>query len=372
MVSKEGFQFDLETQRFIKNRWGTDTGKQVLKEIIDGIKNSVEIRAILDDYVLDHEENIDPYGHPIYPKDAMKENDFWVLTQDDLRGACFYNEDFSNSPSLGKKSLSYTRFYNCNLEKASLDRTDLSFARLEKCNLKQTYLSNGGGFNTVYLDCDLSNSIMTNSGFIENDFSGSILSGAFFKDALLQDIKVNYLTSFDYEINDKWNDVKMPTKQIPDILRAIRIAYEKAELWNIADKFLLQERISVRKYLIWEQFKTDKSIKIFITWIFSFFNGFISGYATKPFRIILTGILISLLFALLYAIEGSLSSKLAITDVILESTYFSFTTFATLGYGDISFSDQVPYMRILSTIEAWMGAIIISLFVAVLARKVMR
>tara|TARA_R110002012_G_C11532982_1_gene600686 strand:+ start:845 stop:1024 length:180 start_codon:yes stop_codon:yes gene_type:complete len=59
-MDTEGFTFDLVTQRFIKNRWETDLGQRVLREVIDGVKNGVEIRAILDSYVLEHPENQDP------------------------------------------------------------------------------------------------------------------------------------------------------------------------------------------------------------------------------------------------------------------------------------------------------------------------
>ena len=193
MMEREGFQFDLETQRFIKNRWETEVGQSVLKEIIASIKSPSDLRWTLDEYVLKHKENIDPYGHPIYPKDAMTDGAFWVLTQDDLRGVRFNREDFSNSPSLGKKSLSYSSFYSCNLEKVNLDRSDLSYARLEKCNLKQAYLSNAGGYCVKFIECELQNALMYNSGFIDCDFSSSDLSGAFFDESLFENIKVNYV-----------------------------------------------------------------------------------------------------------------------------------------------------------------------------------
>lgn len=56
----------------------------------------------------------------------------------------------------------------------------------------------------------------------------------------------------------------------------------------------------------------------------------------------------------------------------LEGLYFSFTTFATLGYGDVSYGPEHPLLRMLSTVEAWCGAVFISLFVVLLARKVFR
>lgn len=110
LLEEDGFKFDLETQRFIKNRWETSIGKIVLKEIVQGIKDNVEIRGILDDYVLEHPENSDPYAHPIYPKSEMEEGKFWVLTQDDLRGIQVFGEDLSTSRSLEKKS-SFIRIF---------------------------------------------------------------------------------------------------------------------------------------------------------------------------------------------------------------------------------------------------------------------
>jgi hypothetical protein len=53
-------EFDIEVQRFLVNRWETPIGQVVRERVIDGIKNSVEIRAILDDYILDHPENGEP------------------------------------------------------------------------------------------------------------------------------------------------------------------------------------------------------------------------------------------------------------------------------------------------------------------------
>lgn len=63
-VSSAGFKFDFVTQRFIETRWETPVGEQVLKELVEGLKESVEIRCILDRYVLDHEHNASPYSHP--------------------------------------------------------------------------------------------------------------------------------------------------------------------------------------------------------------------------------------------------------------------------------------------------------------------
>ncbi len=373
MIDKQGFQFDLETQRFIKNRWETVIGKQVHQKIVHAIKHYGDIRGILEGYVLDDENNSDPHGHPLYPpKEMILEGRFWVLTDDDLRGISFYHEDFSNSVSFGKKSLNYSYFYNCIFEKGNLSRTDLSFSRIEKCNLSNAYVANCNGLGAEFINCDFQKATMFSNTFIDCDFSGSDLTDAFLGDSIFENIKVNYLTQFDCTLVLKWTKVEFTKEKVPDVLRAIRIAYEKAELWDEADGFLLEEKRAFRKYILWERADEEKTIKRRLVWLKSYLIDFFSGYTTKPIRIILAGLVISLIFAVAYMIHGGLSEEHSLSKNIWESMYFSFTTFATLGYGDLSFKEAYPFMRIMSTVEAWLGAITISIFVAILARKILR
>ena len=164
----------------------------------------------------------------------------------------------------------------------------------------------------------------------------------------------------------------MPGDQKPDILRAIRLAYEKAELWGHMDAFLYKEKVAQRKFIVWKSFQENSSFLSFYEWASSLLLGALSGYTTKPIRVIVMAGSLSLFFAALYLILGTPNHTEISMPAILESLYFSFTTFATLGYGDISYSASHPYLRILSTAEAWVGAITLSLFVVVLSRKVFR
>jgi len=78
------------------------------------------------------------------------------------------------------------------------------------------------------------------------------------------------------------------------------------------------------------------------------------------------------MFSFLYLYFGTPTYKTISISAILESIYFSFSTFATLGFGDVVYSVNHPILRILSSLEAWAGAIFTSLFVVVLARKIFR
>lgn len=372
MMERDGFKFDLETQRFLTGRWETETGEKVRVEIIEGIRNNVEIRGILDAYVLDHPDNFDPYAFPIYPKSEMGKGRFWVLTNDDLRGIHIYNEDLSGSQSLEKKALTYASFYNCDLSDTNMEMADFSYARFEVCNMARVIFAASGGFNVRLLDCDLKAACLWASGFRDSDFSGSEFSGAYFEGTLLENAKVNHRSRFDRKLTIKWATRTMPDQQQPDILRALRLAYEKAELWSQMDEFLYAEKRARRKFIEWPRFVREKNFATLFPWLGSGFLGLTTGYATKPSRVIALALVTAVFFASLYFCLGTPSVQSAATAGILESLYFSFTTFATLGYGDLSYGADRPGMRLLSVSEAWIGAVFISVFVVLLARKAFR
>ncbi|MFT5730783.1 MAG: hypothetical protein ACI8PB_004973 [Desulforhopalus sp.] len=361
-------RFVLVTQRFLINRWETPIGKQVFKEIIDGIKRGADVRSVLDPYVLDHVESSDPYGHPHYPKSEMGEESFWVLTQDDLRGIHVYNEVFSDKAWFGSKSLNYARFYNCTLSGARFERTSLTRTMFEKCNLKNAGLEIAGGYNTRFTDCNMKQACFYDASLIETDFSGADLTGAYFEKAYFNKIIVNYNTIFGPNIERTHQARELPREQEPEIFKAFRIAYANAELWNTADKFLYKERSSNRKYILWPKIKSDKKKSAYVIWLKEYLWDFAAGYGVRPYKIWIAGFLVALVFAGIYYFAGNPCNEAGFPT----SLYFSFTTFATLGYGDLSYSASRWFMRLISTAEAWLGAVLISTFVAVMARKILR
>jgi hypothetical protein len=367
-MERDGFKFDLVTQRFFIQRWETATGKMVRDNVLAGLKCHVEIRGILDPYVLDHPENVEPYGYPYYPKDAMGAEDFWVLTNDDLRGIHFYNEDFMGSPSFEKKALTYSSFYNCNLSKVNLEMTDFSYARIEKCNLDGAVFYRSGGFSTRLTNCSAKNLLLYECAFRECDFSGTNFRGTYFEDNVLENMKVDYLTRFDLQLPKQWKKRMMPPSQKPDVLRAIRLAYERAEIWSTMDLFLSKEKTEERKEILWPLLVKERSRESATAWFSSLVSGWSSAYATAPSRVLLLSILAALAFAGAYLMLGMPVNS----GDALQALYFSLTTFVSLGDGNIIYGSDRPYMRLLTTAEAWLGVVLISLFVVVLARKLFR
>ncbi|WP_439124905.1 potassium channel family protein [Marivita sp.] len=206
--------------------------------------------------------------------------------------------------------------------------------------------------------------------------SGSDLRDAYFEDARLHGLKVNHLTNFGERIASGWSKREIPDVQKPDIYRSIRLAYEDAEIWDTMDVFLAAEHASRRKGLLWPAFKKSKSLKTFSTWLGSLCRGAYSNYATSPWRAVFITALIPVFFAFVYLAAGlpnaAASSTSNVAQSVGQSLYFSLTTFTTLGYGDVTYSADRPFLRFLSTLEAFAGAVSMALLVVIFARKVIR
>ncbi len=144
-----------------------------------------------------------------------------------------------------------------------------------------------------------------------------------------------------------------------------------------------------------EKFPILKWIKkgYFKKWIISAFSNMIYGYGEKPWNVIKTAVAIILIFALSFSFIGlgnpeiielkgtaihqnsgntvDLESKGLLKNNVIrnfpDSLYFSTITFTTLGYGD--FRPLEGLGRILAGSEAFLGAIMMALFVYTFARR---
>jgi len=368
----QGREFDFRTQRFLKQRWETSTGKYVLEKIISGIKNSIEIRGILDRYVLDHPENSDPYSHPIYPLECLNPEEFWVLNNDDLRGIQCFNENFGASPSFEKKRLDYAEFFNCSFEGTDISMCSLTRAKFYNCNMKGAILGLSGGFYTRFHCCNLRDASFYDTGFISPNFTGSDLTNAYWEDADIIDPLIDHTTEFGLEISKVWQGNTLPLSQLPDIYRMIRIGSEKAELHAQTDYYLYKERNSFRRYILVPRVNKNKTLKGILEIQIDRLWDWTTGYGVKPFRIMPLGIFLIMLFGVAYFFTGIPFGQNTAAPNFVECLYFSITSFATLGYGDLTYSANYPTLRILSAVEALLGAAWIATFIAVLSRKIIR
>lgn len=369
-----GFRFDLRTQRFIRQRWETELGEEVRHKIIEGIRQGIDLRGILDPYVLEHPENSHPYAHPYFPPDAMSQDHFWVLTQNDLRGISLHGQDFSRSNSLSKKELSYARIHACKFVEANLESAGLSYASLERCDFTRASLAGAYGLSAKFTKSLLVDACLWEGGLIEADLSGADLRGAYFEHARLDDLDVDYETRFDDALLLSWKTRSIKPGELPQLLKQIRLAFQRQEIWTLADRFLEQERKAFRRAVLFPAIARERTLRSGLRWLEDLSAGATSGYGTRPGRVVFFSIGVAMAFALIFFLIGAPapSSEETIFNGALRAAYFSATVFATLGFGDVTYLEDRPFARMLSVSEAWIGAVLIALFVTSLARKAFR
>jgi hypothetical protein len=104
--------------------------------------------------------------------------------------------------------------------------------------------------------------------------------------------------------------------------------------------------------------------KWFVNWIFNIS----CGYGERPFRAITTSLAVVILFGMVYAAAGV---DFRTTENLLSYIVFSFQVFVTLIFGTVP-DFQSGAIRFLSSLQAFIGAFLIALFVFSLTRSVNR
>ena len=104
-------------------------------------------------------------------------------------------------------------------------------------------------------------------------------------------------------------------------------------------------------------------------WLWSCFLNGIFGYGERPVRVIISAISIILIFTFLFMNSGISDTSIGgfTSNNFLDCVYFSVITFTTLGYGD--FRPLEGWSRIFAGTEAFIGALMMALFVYTFARK---
>jgi hypothetical protein len=169
-----------------------------------------------------------------------------------------------------------------------------------------------------------------------------------------------------------WKSRSLPLSQLPDIYRTIRGAYDSAQIYDRADAFLFKERNASRKYILAPRLISKVTPKNAQRWVINLAWCLSMGYGTRPFRILVIGPVLVSIFAGIYYYFGVSFNNHSLKSSFIEYLYFSMTTFATLGFGDLAFGGDHPWFRVLSASEAMLGATWIAIFVAVLSRKLVR
>lgn len=104
------------------------------------------------------------------------------------------------------------------------------------------------------------------------------------------------------------------------------------------------------------------------------FGRILFGYGERPIRALLSSAMVILFCAVIYSNNGSqiiFRGEPAGTEKFIDYLYFSVTTFATLGLGDVYPTDN-SFIRFVVMSEVLAGAVLMSLFVVSLAKRFSR
>jgi len=138
-------------------------------------------------------------------------------------------------------------------------------------------------------------------------------------------------------------------------------------------KFLAYSLVSPEKINTIAVQEEEKGIKGFIKKLFLLslmtFSFIIWGHGERPGRIFSSGILMIVLSSFFYMSGSLIRDGVLFKPGFFEAIYFSVVTFTTVGYGDIT---PLGLTKVISSLEAFSGLFIMSLFVIGLSRKYLR
>jgi len=115
--------------------------------------------------------------------------------------------------------------------------------------------------------------------------------------------------------------------------------------------------------------KSNCHFKSLHKWLWSCFLNGLFGYGEQPGKVITSAIIIILIFTFLFMSSGISDTSMGgfTSKIFLDCVYFSVITFTTLGYGD--FRPLEGCGRIFAGTEAFIGALMMALFVYTFARR---
>ena len=232
--------------------------------------------------------------------------------------------------------LKHSDFHEANVAQANFDRADLSFAvfhaaDLTKCTLKHA---------------NLKATILTESLLYGTNFNAAIVNGS----TLIWDCAVDLTTDFTgVGISEARVEPQLSSRFETNIRRIWWLRYietRKRELGSFKDL-----GINPLAYLRW-------GLKYF-TILFIELFWWITDYGSSTGRVLMSLLIVSLVFAVLYTLFPSLTSehveKLSPGLRFIRSLYFSVVTTTTVGFGDISASNTSIVSNVVVILHVMIG-----------------
>lgn len=295
---------------------------------------------------------------PGYPKDGQetrRELEVWAHSNRSMHGFKLAHAalDDVNLVNRGKKvgyDLSNSDLYHASLRDAHLFQINLSGSSLIKADLS------GANLNCADLtDANLLGAVLDGAKLEHVAWGPEVLQERLAREALSNGDKSRAQDYFE---------------QAEEIYRNLRLQAEIRGHFNNTGTFFHKEMIMRRQQLPrWSSARLlSRLVDLFC------------GYGERPDRVIISSMIVVVLFAFAFFLAGvngaegeigfsSTASYQENLRALLVCCYYSVVTFTTLGYGDIV---PIGWTRLLASLEAFIGAFAVALFVVVFVKKMTR
>lgn len=247
---------------------------------------------------------------------------------------------------------------------------------LSKANLFRAHLQGAKMFNINLQEADLKKADLSGANLNESKMRGANILGTILQGARLERVDwgddcVQEREARELQREGKRHEALVRFEEAEEIYRSLRQAYDSAGRFDNAGSFFRME-MTMRRMLLppWSVGRVwSKIVDLFC------------AYGESPPRVIGFSVLINLLCAIAYFVMGIKSAEgplrldlqAGLADNVvayLNCVYYSIVTFTTLGYGDIT--PTAGLLRALAAIQAFTGAFMMAMFVAVFGKKMTR
>lgn len=162
--------------------------------------------------------------------------------------------------------------------------------------------------------------------------------------------------------------------------RVLKENYGKIGNYDHEDLAYIQFKRNELKASIHQKDENKKTKKIwrYPLFLFKYLIFDVMGlYATSPVRVLTSLVTVYIIFTMIHFIApflldtsiNCIDAGLPAFQKLLDTFYFSLITFTTVGYGDCS---PVGFLRIIGSIEGFVGVFMMSYFTVAFARKILR
>jgi len=326
----------------LQSRWQTTKGKNLVKKIKqtrcylspilfrkvvqnfphindDEVTDAIDLRGI----------NLSGFDFRVAVKedDSGYEEEIAILSYIHFEGAALKHATFQDG-----------KIHDCFFEDSDVTHTNFKNASINSCNFEDADAT-----GTLLAGANLTNCNFHNTKMREVNLS-----------AVLTDQSTTFSKILQDEAEGNFHIASIQYKQIREM-------YKNSSLHKESDYYHYREMVSRRKQkTMYNPFRALDFI----------FGDLTSKYGTSIIRIVIWMFMVIAIFTLIFwSLQNVAYHGEQTTLSLVDSLYFSLTTYTTIGYGDFH---PLGIYRLFAAIEGLFGIILTSLFTVIVARRIIR